>query len=159
VPSTRRLIVLPLTWPHCEALAPKVTPADAKECTRSGQTVLQALAAGLFLGGKAFAVVPEGHEDAPVGAFGFTCWHTVWSLWSKLTPRQSAQVLRETPYWVKGMAVRAKPHTLWNYADPDNTTAIKWLKASGAFHVDDHETFVANIGSSVYFETKAVRHV
>lgn len=146
-----RLVAAPLTWELCEELATKVNPADSWECTRGGYTPLQALAGGL-LAGKAYAVL---QDDEPVGAFGFTCWHTIWSLWSPLSPRQSVQVLRETFDWVAGMVLRARPHTLWNYVDPDNRTAVEWLKASKAFRLDDHETYLPGVGPGLYFEAKA----
>lgn len=155
-----RLTAIPLTWELCKALAPKVNPADSWECHREGHSVEQALASGLLMG-KAYAVTQEDTLNDPVGAFGYTCSNTIWSLWGHLTRRQSLQVLRETPEWVAGMVERAKPHVLWNYADPNNTKAVEWLRASGAFLVDDEPIWVGTAGPSLYFEArrKAALHV
>lgn len=126
-----RLTAVPLTWEHCGALAGRIAEGDTIECLAMGNTPLQALAGGCMMG-EGFAAI-RADSFTPVGAFGWTREQTIWSLWSELSLKESAQVLRNTGAWVQTLVIRSPFTELHNYVSNTNERAVKWLERSGAF--------------------------
>lgn len=144
------LTAIPLTWEHCVALAPRISHEDTLECLAMGHTPIQALAGGCMLG-EGFAVI-RSDSYTPVGAFGWTTEGTIWSLWSELSPKESAQVLRDTGQWVRTLVMRSPFEELHNHVATANGRALKWLRRSGAFWVQDEDA--EDDRGFLYFETR-----
>lgn len=143
-----RLTAVPLTWEHCEALAGRIADEDTSECLAMGHTPLQALAGGCMLG-EGFAVI-RADSFTPVGAFGWTTEGTIWSLWAELSPKESVQVLRESGVWVRTLVLRSPFDALHNHVATANRRALKWIRTTGAFWIDDPEP----TADFLYFETR-----
>lgn len=128
------LLAVPLTWDHCLALAPRISEGDTQECLAVGRTPLQALAGGT-LSGQAFAAIRSGTHE-PVGAFGFTSWRTIWSLWGEMTLGERRQVLRETREWARDLVRLSGFPVLHNWVPAGSPQTVRWLEASGAFALE-----------------------
>lgn len=89
----------------------------------------------------------------PVGAWGYTSLGTIWSLWTKLSPRERLQVVQETPTWVSRLVRESGRPVLYNYVMATNAPALRWLRRSGAFAISPEVTTV-RAADYHYFETK-----
>lgn len=125
-----KLVARPLTWEHCQALGPRLTPEEATEVSHSGLDPTQALAYGLLFGFSRAAVREDTAE--PVGAYGYTPEGVIWSLWAPLTRKESVQVLRAAPTWIAGLVARSGLPKLHNAVSADNRPALRWLNATRA---------------------------
>src|SRR5207253_1147506 len=114
LPVSVSLCTEPLTWEHCQSIAPRLAAGDHFECLALGRTPEQSLAMGLLMG-PAWAVC-RGNTGSPIGAFGYTPQGTVWSLWTKLTTGEAFTVLGETPKWVAEMVRQSGLPSLHNHA-------------------------------------------
>lgn len=140
--SAKLLKAVPLTWDHCTELAQRLPKAEKMECTANGYTAQQALAAGLLFG-LSWAVLREDPLAPPwgkpltcIGAFGYTSEGAIWSLWGKLTPRESLAVLRFSRQWIPHLVELSGRPTLCNVVHSENEKAIDWLEATGCVNFD-----------------------
>lgn len=126
-----------------------------------GLSPLQALATGAFMGAHSALRTDTG---TPVGAWGFTPHGAIWSLWTKLSPRERLQVLQETPMWVSRLVQESGRPTLYNFILTSNRLALNWLRKSNAFAISPEVTCHGG-GEYHYFETnvspamKVAQHV
>ncbi|MFZ3194093.1 MAG: hypothetical protein WA154_12925 [Moraxellaceae bacterium] len=144
----------PLDWQRITHLAPLIVEEDKGECRVSGLDPLQALTFGAM--DVYSKCVVRFDTDTPVGAFGMTTAGSIWSLWGKLTPRESFQVLHEMPRWVHDMVLYStrtlhRP-LLHNHVACSNARAIAWLRLSKCFWIDPTEVDVRGVPHH-YFET------
>jgi hypothetical protein len=126
-----------LDWNACAILADVIRPQDLLEC--SGRP-FEALLSGLRSGGDAWTAIaqPDDDRDPPrlLGAFGYTRFDTIWSLWRDLSVRESLAVLRQTPQWVRTMLTQSGRPFLFNFVHTTNSPALGWLEASRCFLID-----------------------
>lgn len=121
--------VRPLTAAHCEALAPHVSEDDRLDLAASDHSPEVALASGLREPGEAWACGID--EDHILGAFGWTTYGTVWSMWRPLTLGEKKDLLRLAPKFIRAMVADAGGRTLGNIVAADNRNVRDWLNATG----------------------------
>lgn len=126
-----------LTQAHCDELAPNLRPMDRAEVEAHGYTARDAL----------WYAQMDNHSHALmaargcVGAFGFTDMGTIWSLFAPLNNAEAFTLTKNTPAWVKWMLGQSGKMTLLNSVAVANVQAIKWLKASRCFDIDEAYEF------------------
>jgi hypothetical protein len=120
-----------LGWAEVFELSRLVRHGDLLECGRHGP--IAALMLGTHKDGKAWTAL---HGDRLLGAFGWTAYGTIWSLWRDLTLGEAREVLRRTPQWVDSMVFQSGRQFLYNYVACDNVAALGWLRRSGSFAID-----------------------
>lgn len=143
-----------LSWASLVTLAPHIREADRLEC---GGDPVAALSFALTKGGGQsweFRAKPQGGDI--IGAFGWTKMGTVWFLSRELTFPQSKEILSATPQWVSMMIDHSGREFLENHVDCENRSAIKWIKRSNCFHLQENLPLTnAETGRRVfYFRTK-----
>lgn len=155
-----------LTMADVEDLHPRLRVEDKEETVCLGSNPRQALLMGAFDNvflssrGRAYALVnPEG---TVIGAIGFTSSGALWALSAKFTPSERRELFSRTDEIVERLLKEASEKRaffspdapfLHNLIHARNKPAIKWLKWSELFRVEDGTPLEINGETFYYFRT------
>lgn len=78
---------------------------------------------------------------------------TIGSLWGPLDMRDSIEILKQTPQWVKFLMEDVYAYKLHNHVSATNEMALKWIEKSGVFKLDRRVSEVFSGNPYYYFET------
>lgn len=153
LPATYRsgLHVEPLTIKAGEELAPTLRHMDRLEVTAHGFTPKDALWFAAMNPSRSWALYGP---DGIIGAFGYSTLGTIWSLFTLLTPKECVVITKETPRWVKAMVEDSGLPTLANAVATANLQAVRWLKSSGAFTLNEARGYSFGGLNWLPFQTK-----
>lgn len=127
----------PLDWQLSTDLATAMGAADINECLAFGVTPLQALAFATVSDPQtSFAACLANGEV--MGALGWTKDGSIWSLWRPLSRRLAKEVIERTDEVVHMMVTRSDRDYLSNFVHSEHTVAIRWIRHSGVFKIDDY---------------------
>lgn len=145
------LQAVPLKRTHCEQLIPHLRPMDRLEVEAHGYTPRDALWWAMMEEKRSHAIVAQ---RGCIGAFGYTQPGVIWSLFAGLSNAEAFTITKNTVHWVRHMVQASGRPFLHNSVAVANIQAVKWLKASKAFFLDEREEYHFNGLSWHPFMTK-----
>ncbi|MFY7951138.1 MAG: hypothetical protein ACOVT5_01405 [Armatimonadaceae bacterium] len=160
------LSVTPLT-DHAVALLCErgLRKHDTEECYIAGRSPCAALKERLTGHGPSYAVwgLVDGYPK-PVGAIGIATdpWNptaaAIWSLWTDdLDGAMKRCIFRNTRDWVVRLMDEAGVNYAANYVLDTNRLAVRWIKSSGCFHLNERTHKVGEAGRHMrYFWTRTL---
>lgn len=160
-----------LTTSDVEDLWPRLRLEDQEETIVLGSNPREALLMGafdnMFVGiskGRAYAIETPGGDV--IGAIGFTSTGYLWALSTRFNPAESRELFRRTPeiafkllYEAVDRGAIPSDGTLGNYIHAKNKPALRWLKASKCFDIDEEKEVDAKGETFYTFHSKPMDDV
>ena len=156
--------IVPMREEHIDALKDRLQEGDRVDCSTAGRTPALALRDG-YQGGPAWCALVNGE---PRGAFGvMPGLHSIWSLWTDLTPGESIMCVRLGRLWLRMLSVwwvsqqhpRVPAYRLHNYVWDGNKKTIRWLKATKCFDFHPQHSLTSEGKSFIPFTLKPLQEL